>query len=355
MPNPLVSVCVPTRNRADRLKESLRSIQAQDYEPLEILISDNASEDGTEALCREAQRDDPRIRYVRHPRNIGLYGNHNFLIDESKGEFFCFFHDHDDRDPRIVRAYANFLLNHPEVGVVCSDWDLTDEEKKRVGVRRYPVAPVTPGLRYTEQTLRSGRSSIAAPGAMIRKEALGPTRFDESGPIGFGDFVVWFRIAEKWSVGHIPEVLWSCRQEPKAQSARTIVSMVYDYDMNLNRYLDGHLQRWPKHEARVFNWRQDIRGYLFWALAYEVGLHLRKNGCATAPSASRTQFELFGYELPPEAFGQALERLRHYRTGPVQHTAYAVLETMRKLRITRPIAWATSHTGLFRNLLGLRE
>lgn len=355
MPNPLVSICVPTRNRADRLKESLRSIQAQEYEPLKILISDNASEDGTEALCREAQRADPRIRYVRHPKNIGLYGNHNFCIDESKGEFFCFFHDHDDRDPRLVRAYADFLQAHPNVGVVCSDWELTEEDKKRVGVRRYPVAPVTAGADYTEQTLRSGRSSIAAPGAMIRREALGKIRFDEQGPIGFGDFVVWFEIAERWSIGHIPEILWSCRQEPKAQSARTIVSMVYDYDVNLNRYCDGHLQRWPGHAEQVRRWRRHIRNFLFWALAFEVGLHLRKNGCRPAPSSSRTLFELFDYHLPPEAFDQALERLRFYRAGAVQHAAFAMLETMRKLRITAPITWATSHSGLFRNLLGLRE
>ncbi len=355
MPNPLVSICVPTRNRAAQLRESLRSIQAQEYEPLEILISDNASEDGTEAFCREAAAADPRIRYIRQPRNIGLYGNHNFCIEQAQGEFLCFFHDHDNRDPRLVRAYADFLREHPEAGVVCSDWELTGEEGKRVGVRRYPVAPVTPGIEYTEQTLRSGRSSIAAPGAMIRRKALEGIRFDEEGPIGFGDFVVWFRIAERWSIGHIPEILWSCRQDPQAQSTRTIVSMVYDYDVNLNRYCDGHLQRWPGHTRQVRRWKNHIRHYLFWALAFEVGLHFRKNGSSASHASSKTLFELFDYRLPPEAFEQTLERLRFYRTGWMQVAVFGTLWTMLKLRFTQPIAWATAHPNFFRNLLGLLE
>lgn len=355
MPSPLVSICVPTRNRAAELREGLRSIQAQNYSPLEILISDNASEDDTEDLCRRAQAQDARIRYVRQPRDIGLYGNHNFCIESSRGEFLAFFHDHDHREPGIVRRYAEFLCDHPEVGVVCSDWAVTGEGGRRMGLRRYPVAPVTPGLQYIEETLRSGRSSIAAPGAMIRRQALGSIRFEESGPIGFGDFVVWFQMAERWAVGHIPEVLWSCQQDRKAQSARTIVSMAYDYDVNLNRYCDAYQQRFPQEARRVRRWRRSIRRYLFWALAFEVGLYYRGNGLSTPGPESRTLFELFDYRLTPEGLREALSRLSHYRTGITQYAVFGALKTLVQLHATRPLAWATAHPNLFRKLLGLTE
>ena len=354
MPGPLVSICVPTCNRASDLREGLRSIRAQEYSPLEILISDNASEDETESVCREAARADPRIRYVRQPVNIGLYGNHNFLIEASRGDFLCFFHDHDDRDPRIVRTYASFLWDHPSVGVVCSDWELTDSEGKRLGIRRYRVKPVTPGLEYIEQTLRAGRSSVAAPGAMIRRRALDGIWFDENSPIGFGDFVVWFSIAERSAVGHIPEVLWKCRQDPRAQSTRTIVSMTYDYDVNLSRYCEKHLTRWPKHARQVERWRRHIRRYLFWALAFEVGLHLR-NGARLNHRSGQTLFEWFGYRLSPEAFQQSIERMRFYRADGMEHTAFWALQVMMKLHLTRPMVWATTHPGFFRRLLGLKE
>ena len=72
MSDPLISICVPTRNRAASLRESMKTISGQDYERLEILISDNASEDGTPEAVRDLMRADDRIRYVRHERNIGL-------------------------------------------------------------------------------------------------------------------------------------------------------------------------------------------------------------------------------------------------------------------------------------------
>lgn len=97
MANPLVSICVPTYNRAAWLRDGLKSICGQDYSPLEILISDNGSDDETEEVGREAARSDPRVRYVRHPENLGVYGNHNFCIEESRGELLSSFHDHDER------------------------------------------------------------------------------------------------------------------------------------------------------------------------------------------------------------------------------------------------------------------
>ena len=126
MTEPLVSLCVPTRNRAEGLARGLASTCGQDYGRLEILISDNASDDHTERVCREMAAEDNRIRYIRQPKNIGLYGNHNFCLDESRGEFICFFHDHDDRDRSIVSRYVRFMQEHQTVGVVCSDWNVVD-------------------------------------------------------------------------------------------------------------------------------------------------------------------------------------------------------------------------------------
>ncbi|MBI3333604.1 MAG: glycosyltransferase [Candidatus Omnitrophica bacterium] len=169
MAEPLVSICVPTYNRAAALAKSLPAILGQDYGALEILISDNGSEDGTEELCRRVQAQDPRVRYYRQPGNIGLYGNHNFCINESRGEFLCFFHDHDERSRHLVSEYVSFAKRHPEVGVICSDWDLIDEAGKEIGIREYSVEAVTPGLEYIDQTLRSGRSSVRESEPLLRR------------------------------------------------------------------------------------------------------------------------------------------------------------------------------------------
>ena len=353
MSNPLVSVCIPTWNRAQALRRGLANILALDYTPVEIVISDNASADETEVVCREAARSDPRIRYVRQERNIGLYANHNFCIQASRGEFLCLFHDHDLRSPSILRAYVSFLQEHPEVGAVCSNWDLIGDDGQVLGVRDHAVPEVMPGLEYIELTLRSGRSCVGVPGAMIRRSALGDARFREDGPIGFGDFPVWFRIAEEWAIGHIPERLWSWRQHPSSQSARTIESMARDYEVNLSRYCDDYLQHRPGETRRVERWRRQIRRFLFWALAYEVGLHVRRERSPWKDADAPTLFELLPYRLTPEAFARALEQMRVYRTGGLQYLAFRTIEGLLRTNFTTPLVWATYNPTALRRWLGL--
>lgn len=354
MADPLVSIAVPTRNRVDSLRESLRTILGQQYAPLEILISDNCSDDGTEAYCRELAAADPRVRYVRQQRNIGLHGNHNYCLDHARGELICVFHDHDTRDPGIVRHYVDFLAQHPRVGVVCSDWDLINDADERIGVRDHQVPTVTPGYTYIAQTIRSGRSQIGIPGAMVRRSALGEARFVHDAPTGFGDFAMWAQVAETWDVGHIRARLWSWRQNDVSTSARTIVSISDDYEQNLGGYLDEHLKRWPDHAALVAGWREDLRRYLFWALMYEVSFYFRPAGSSGSTDQTRTLFEIMDYRLTPEQFQQVLTKLRHYRSGMVQRAAFAAVTALIRVRLTRPLGWATQHHAMLRGVLGLK-
>jgi glycosyltransferase involved in cell wall biosynthesis len=350
---PLVSLVVPTRNRAASLDESLKAICGQDYGSLDILISDNCSDDDTEAVCRAWATRDSRIRYVRHPQNIGLHGNHNFCLDEARGEFLCICHDHDVRDLHLTSEYVAFMQAHPTVGAVCADWDLIDDDNRRIGVRTHQVKTVTPGLEYIEQTMRSGRTSNAIPGAMIRREALGEARFVLDAPIGFGDFPLWFRVAETWDIGHIHKGLWSWRQNSVSHSARTIESIARDFDVNLNWYCDEHLRRWPDHGPLVARWRASIRRYLFWALGYEVALYYRPR---RAPSRynERSLFEIMDYRLTPEQFQHALTQMKSYRSGSVEHLAFAGLTTLIALRLTWPVGWVSRHQATLRTILGLK-
>ena len=355
MGEPLVSICVPTRNRATYLRDSLATIRAQDYERLEILISDNASDDETADICAKAAAEDPRIRYVRQSRVLGLYENHNFCIDESRGELLCFFHDDDDRRADIVRRYVDFLVVHTDVGVVSSDWDLIDDGGKWIGAREFGAPSVTPGLDYIERTFRAGRSSIGCPGAMIRRSALGDVRFDEQGPIGFGDFVVWFRIAERHAVGHIRERLWKYRIHRKSLSRRTIESLSHDYETNLATYLDGYVKRWPGESQRAGRWRGLIGRLLFWALLYEIALHSRRTGPdTTSDSLPQTIFEHADQRLSDEDLARTLARAGEFAVGPVRPAALGAVWLMHATGLTWPLSFMTQHVGMLRKVLGLR-
>jgi glycosyltransferase involved in cell wall biosynthesis len=350
MSAPLVSVCVPTYNRAGFLRASLASIAAQTYRPLEILISDNASTDDTETICRELASRDPRVRYVRHAANIGLYENHNFCLDESRGEYVGFLHDDDLHAPTLVAENAAMLDAHPSAGLTGTDWDLIDESGRRFGGRRFDVAPVTPGLEYIDRTIATGRSSVCCPGALIRRAALGDVRFPVSGPIGFGDFLVWFEVAERADVAHVRKTLWSYRQHSRSLSRRTIESLTQDYLENLETFFKGHLTRWPGEEARVDRWRGLAARYAYWALVYEVCLHARRARGMPAGD-SPTIFEHADYRLTPADVARARATLRRLRRGPFQHTVLTLVEGMLDAGLTAPLAWATRHTERFRAML----
>jgi glycosyltransferase involved in cell wall biosynthesis len=353
-PSPLVSIAVPTRNRATVLRDSLKNICGQDYSPLEIFISDNCSTDDTEEVCRVAAAADPRIRYVRQDHNIGLHGNHNFCMDEARGDFLCFFHDHDRHDRQFVSKHVDFLQRHPRVGLVGSGWNLFDDEGALLGVRSFEGASVTPGLEYTSRTIRSGRSSIGIPGGTIRMAALGTARFGLEAPIGFGDFPIWFRIAEEWDIGHVHECLSSWRHNAESLSARPVVEISRDYETNIGGYCDDHLRRWPSHVELVSEWRASLRRYLFWALAYEIALHFRRRDSHGGRSRARTQFEMMNYTLSAEQFDRAVFEMKARRSGIAEHAAFAMLQTLVGCRLTLPLDWIVRHHDGFRTLLGLK-
>jgi glycosyltransferase involved in cell wall biosynthesis len=85
---PLVSVGLPVYNGERYLSRALDSILEQSLSDFELIISDNASSDTTEAICRDYARRDPRIRYVRQRENLGAPRNWNFVVHEARGRYF---------------------------------------------------------------------------------------------------------------------------------------------------------------------------------------------------------------------------------------------------------------------------
>jgi glycosyltransferase involved in cell wall biosynthesis len=352
---PLVSIGVPTYNRAALLAQTLRMISAQDYPHLEVLVSDNHSEDDTEAVVRAAMAGDPRIRYVRQPRNVGLHRNLNFCLDQARGELVCLFMDDDQYRPTIVREYVEFLAAHPEVGLVCSDWEIVDDAGAVIDVREHRVPPVLPGLEYIDRTIRAGRSAVGCPGMMARRAALDEARFDDDGPIGFGDFVVWFRIAERWAIGHVARKLWGFRVHDRALSARPVHAIVADFEANVSEYCAGHLRRWPEAAPRVERWRRAMRRYIFWALVYEVGLDARiSRDHRPSSGRHRTVFEIAGRRLTAPERAHTMDLLKGHRRGLGQHVAFAALSALLRLHVTAPLAWVQRYPESVRTIFGWR-
>jgi len=117
---PKVSIGVPVFNAESFLEEALQSLLGQDFEDLEIIISDNGSTDRTEQICREAAASDARVRYLRSEVNHGLAWNHNSVLAAARGEYFKWAAYDDKHAPEFVSRCLDVLESDPAVVLVFS-------------------------------------------------------------------------------------------------------------------------------------------------------------------------------------------------------------------------------------------
>ena len=112
---PRVSIGLPVYNGENYLADTLDSILAQTFRDFELIVSDNASTDATEAICRKYAARDPRIRYVRSSENLGAAKNYNRAFQLAKGEYFKWNGHDDPLAPTFLERCVEVLDRDPEI------------------------------------------------------------------------------------------------------------------------------------------------------------------------------------------------------------------------------------------------
>lgn len=107
--NPKFTVIIPTKDRADYLYHSLRSCSLQDYDNLEIIVSDDGSTDHSEEMVREASRKDPRIRFVSPGGGAGMLDNFEFALDQVKEGYVIALGGDDGLLPHGIKGMRDLL------------------------------------------------------------------------------------------------------------------------------------------------------------------------------------------------------------------------------------------------------
>lgn len=114
---PKVSIGMPVYNGEKYIREALDSLLLQTYSNFELIISDNASVDRTEMICREYAQNNSCIRYVRQRENRGAAANFQFVLDEAVGEYFMWA-AYDDLWGKQYIDHAIHAFDSDEVGFV---------------------------------------------------------------------------------------------------------------------------------------------------------------------------------------------------------------------------------------------
>lgn len=112
---PRVAIGIPTYNRSDRLRRCIESALTQTYPHLDIIISDNASPDDTEAVCRAYAARDARITYHRQEENVGAARNFQTVLERSRAPLYMWLADDDWLPPDYVARCVAVLETNPSV------------------------------------------------------------------------------------------------------------------------------------------------------------------------------------------------------------------------------------------------
>lgn len=211
MTTPRLTIGLPVYNGEQFLAESLDALLGQTYGDFELLISDNASTDATEEICREYLSRDRRIRYFRQERNIGACPNHNFLVWQGQGELFKWA-SHDDLYAKgLLAGCIEALDEHPEA-VLSHSWQgMIDSDGAVTQVVDYALetdAPRAPN-RF--------RSLLFAPAGddfygVIRMDVLRRTPLNAS--YHHSDRTIVAELALHGQFHQVPELLYFRRDHP---------------------------------------------------------------------------------------------------------------------------------------------
>ncbi|KAA3646319.1 MAG: glycosyltransferase family 2 protein [Chloroflexi bacterium] len=210
---PRLSVIIPTYNRAALLQEAIASVQAQTFTDFEIIVVDDGSTDGTQALL-ERLNVEGVLRYAVQ-ENAGPAAARNRAIAMSEGKYVTFLDDDDLYVPNKLEREVAYLEAHPDMGLVHSDFIKFDAKHPDLGYRdtSFFSGHVYPGL------LTYWKQFIATPTVMLPRRVLDEVGdFDER--LRWGeDPDMWRRIARRYPLGHIPEALAKIRVVAASNSA----------------------------------------------------------------------------------------------------------------------------------------
>jgi hypothetical protein len=125
---PVVSIGFPVHNGMPFVRQALDSLLGQTFTAFELIISDNASTDGTSEVCAGFAQRDSRIRYLRQPRNIGLIPNFAFVLHAARGRHFMWAASDDLWDRRYVETLSGDLDADPACVGAFSLWREIDAD-----------------------------------------------------------------------------------------------------------------------------------------------------------------------------------------------------------------------------------
>lgn len=220
-----VSVLIPSYNQENVIEQTVMSALTQDYDNLEVVVSDDASLDRTPQILEEIQEKYPeRLKIFLHQTNLGVTKNHTRGLLECRGDFIAFQDGDDLFFPGKIKKQVEFMLKHPDCTISFHDVDVFDSEtdetlylwSQRFGRRE----------GGTRELVRYG-NYLSSVSVMVHRVHLPEYGYDDRIRIG-SDWLLWLEILSrgKGKICYLDEVL--ARYRRHASNLTNVSSWKYE-------------------------------------------------------------------------------------------------------------------------------
>lgn len=217
--NPAVSVIIPVYNAKPYIEDAISSILTQTLASLELIIIDDGSTDGSDAVCERLSRLDSRINYIKK-RNEGIAITLNYGIKLAKGEFIARMDADDIALPTRLEEQVGYLRANDNVALISCAYVTFGSEAV---IHSTVIHPTNPQII---KLLLCYCSPICHPGVMARAEVLRSYSYREN--IAAEDHELWCRMADSNVLANVSTVLLKYRKSGTSLSKKKLASIRID-------------------------------------------------------------------------------------------------------------------------------
>lgn len=198
--NPLVSIIIPTYNRADLIGETLDSILAQTYQNWECIVVDDGSTDGTNSLMDEYVKQDIRFKYLINERTKGAQGARNIGLLNAKGGFIQFFDSDNIMYAHYLKVKMSAFQQNKDFDIITSFSHVKNVNDEIIDIFTWRTIGV-----IFEKLIRQ-HTYVDTNSALIKREIFKDYLLDENVP-SFQELDLHLQLSKKANYGMVWEFL----------------------------------------------------------------------------------------------------------------------------------------------------
>ncbi|MGA7566711.1 MAG: glycosyltransferase, partial [Terriglobales bacterium] len=211
---PIVSVVMSVFNSDRFLSEAVESILDQGFQELEFIVIDDGSTDRTASILDGYQNGDARMR-VCHEEHAGLIKSLNRGCELARGKYLARMDADDVAMKERIARQVDFMEVHQETGALGGAVEWIDATGKLLGIYPNPA-----GDREIKAELLRGFCAFWHPTMLLRREVFAWAGGYRSGVVGAEDYDLWLRIADRFQLANLEEVVLKYRIHPNQVSMR---------------------------------------------------------------------------------------------------------------------------------------